>query len=164
MEIAKREKAGDLIFKGNAPVSGKLVFSKNGTHPGNEGHEVYKDVIARSMLAMKSKGQPEAHRLPTPLEARCWESAGLLPVTRAVLSAGWKVVDTKKDTIYREDFGRTDAMLRGAVKCDKAGETITVKWNGTTIGFSDIPQGSGMEVEVTIDQTKTPITIKRLQT
>ena len=55
-------------------------------------------------------------------------------------------------------------MLRGAMKCDKAGETITVKWNGTTIGFSDIPQGSGMEVKVTIDQSKTPITIKRLQT
>ena len=41
VEIAKREKAGDLIFKGNAPVEGKLVFSKDGTHPGNEGHEVY---------------------------------------------------------------------------------------------------------------------------
>jgi lysophospholipase L1-like esterase len=164
VEIAKREKAGDLIFKGNAPVSGKLVFSKDGTHPGNEGHDVYRDVIARSMLAMKSKGQPEAHRLPAPLETRCWESAGLLPVTRAVQSAGWKAVDTKTDAIYREDFGRTDAMLRGAVKCDKAGETITVKWNGTTIGFSDIPQGSGMEVEVTIDQTHTPITIKRPQT
>ena len=66
--------------------------------------------------------------------------------------------------VYREDFGRTDAMLRGAMKCDKAGETITVKWNGTTIGFSDIPQGSGMEVEVTIDQSQTPITIKRPQT
>ncbi len=164
VEIAKREKVGDLIFKGNTPVKGKLVFSKDGTHPGNEGHEVYKDVIARSMLAMKGVDKPQAHRLPTPLESRCWESAGLLPVTRAVLSAGWKTVDVKTDAVYRDDFGRTDPMLRGAMKCDKAGETITVKWNGTTIGFSDIPQGGGMEVEVAIDQTKTPITIKRPQT
>jgi lysophospholipase L1-like esterase len=163
VEIAKREKAGDLIFKSNAPVKGKWVFSADGTHPGNEGHDVYRDVIARSMLVMKGAGKPQAHRLPTPLEARCWQSAGLLPITHTVLSSGWNAVDTKTDAVYRDDFGRTDAMLRGAVKCDKAGETITVRWNGTTIGFSDIPQGSGMEVEVTVDRTKTPITIRRPQ-
>jgi hypothetical protein len=55
-------------------------------------------------------------------------------------------------------------MLRGAMKCDQAGETVTIKWNGTTIGFSDIPQGSGMEVEVTIDRAQAPLTIKRPQT
>jgi lysophospholipase L1-like esterase len=164
VEIAKREKAGQLIFKGDAAVAGKLVFSKDGVHPGDEGHDVYRDVIARSMLAMQSQGQPQAHRLPAPLESRCWESASLLPITQAGLSSGWKAVDRTTDAIYREDFGRTDAMLRGAMKCDKAGQTITVKWNGTTIGFSDIPQGSGMEVEVTIDHAQTPITIQRPQT
>jgi hypothetical protein len=164
VEIAKREKAGELVFKSDTAVAGKLVFSKDGVHPGNEGHDVYRDVIARSMLAMKNVGQPQPHRLPTPLEARCWESAGLLPITHAVLSSGWEAVDTKTDAVYRDDFGRTDAMLRGAVKCDKAGETVTVQWNGTTIGFSDIPQGSGMEVEVTIDGTQPPIAIKRPQT
>lgn len=164
VEIAKREKAGDLVFKGQAPVPGKMVFSQDGVHPGNEGHDVYRDVIARSMLAMAKTGQPKAHPLPPPLEARCWESASLLPITQAMLSPGWKAVDTKTDPVYRDDFGRTDAMLRGAMKCDRAGETITIKWNGTTIGLSDIPQGNGMEVEVTIDQSKTPITIKRLQT
>ena len=164
VEIAKREKAGELIFKGDAAVAGKLVFSKDGVHPGDEGHDVYRDVIARSMLAIKNAGKPQAHPLPAPLEARCWESASLVPITQAARSPGWKAVDTKTDAIYREDFGRTDAMLRGAMKCDKIGETITVKWNGTTLGFSDIPQGSGMEVEVTVDQAQTPITIKRLQT
>lgn len=162
VEIAAREKAGSLVFKNDVPVTGKLVFSKDGTHPGDEGHAVYRDIIARSMLTMKSEGQPRAHQLPAPLEARCWETTHLLPITRAALSSGWKTVDTKTDAVYRESFQRTHAMLRGAVKCDKADETITIKWNGTTIGFSDIPQGHGMEVEVTIDQGK-PITIKRLQ-
>lgn len=164
VEIAKREKAGSLLFKSDAPVAGKMVFSRDGVHPGNEGHEVYRDVIARSMLAMKGEGRPKAHRLPAPLEVRCWESATLLPIAQAALSSGWKVVDAKTDAVYREDLGRTDAMLRGAMKCDKVGETITVRWHGTTIGFSDIPQGRGMEVEVTVDQSKTPITITRPQT
>jgi hypothetical protein len=38
-----------------------------------------------------------------------------------------------------------------------------VKWNGTTLGFSDIPYGSGCKIEVTIDNGK-PITIERKQT
>jgi lysophospholipase L1-like esterase len=164
VEIAKREQAGDLIFKTNAVVTGKLVFSSDGVHPGDAGHEVYRDIIARSMVAMKDLGKSQAHALPSPLDAGCWESASMVPITNVTLSAGWSIVDTKTDVVYRDDFGRTDGMLRGAVKCNKPDETITVKWNGPTIGFSDIPQGNGMEVEVTIDQNPTPITFKRAQT
>ena len=164
VEIARREKAGELIFKSDTAVAGKLVFSKDGAHPSDGGHDIYRDVIARSMLAMKNADTPLAHPLPAPLETRCWETASLVPLTRAVLSSGWKAVDAKADAVYRDDFGRTEAMLRGAMKCARPGETITVKWNGTTIGFSDIPQGASMEVEVTIDQAQVPITIKRLQT
>jgi hypothetical protein len=164
VEIARREKAGELIFKSDLPVAGKLVFSKDGTHPGDEGHDVYRDVIARAMLAMQSVGQPHSHPLSAPLDARCWETAAIVPITQAVLSSGWTAVDPQTDAVYRDDFGRTDAMLRGAMKCANAGGTITVKWNGTTIGFSDIPQGNGMEVEVSIDGAQVPLRIKRPQT
>lgn len=54
-------------------------------------------------------------------------------------------------------------MLRGAVKCSKAGETVKVKWNGTTLGFSDIPYGNGCKLQVVIDNEK-PINIERKQT
>ena len=163
VEIAKREQAGSLIFKANAPVPGKLVFSTDGTHPGDAGHEIYRDVIARSMLTMKPAEQAQDHHLAAPLESSCWETAGILAITNAGLSAGWAFVNPEKDAVYRDDFGRTHAMLRGGVKCAHAGETITVKWNGTTIGFSDIPQGSEMTVEVAIDHAP-PLVIKRPQT
>ena len=164
VEVALREQSGDLVFQSSDEVAGKMVFSADGVHPGDAGHELYKDIIARSMLTIKQQGEPKEHSLPAPLEAQCWQTAGMLPITDAVLSAGWKAVDIKQDRVYREDFGRTNGMLRGAMKCDQAGETITVKWKGTTIGFSDIPQGKGMEVEVTIDAAQTPLTIKRPQT
>jgi len=163
VEIAKREQTGSLIFKANAPVPGKLVFSADGTHPGDAGHDIYREVIARSMLAMKPAGQAHDHRLAAPVESGCWETAGLLAITNTGLSAGWTFVNPEKDAVYRDDFGRTQAMLRGGAKCDHAGETITVRWNGTTIGFSDIPQGSEMAVEVTIDHAA-PMVIKRPQT
>jgi hypothetical protein len=163
VEIARREKAGELVFKSSLPVEGKLVFSADGTHPGDSGHDVYRDVIARSMLKMSNEGAAGAHLLPTPLEDRRWEVAELLPISKATLSAGWQTVDTNSDAVYRDDFGRTDGMLRGAVKCAKAGETITLEWTGATLGFSDIPIAEGMVVEVSIDQGA-PIVFKRNQT
>jgi lysophospholipase L1-like esterase len=163
VEVARRAQAGSLIFRTNTPVAGKLVFSNDGTHPGDAGHDLYRDVIARSMLTLKPVGQYHDHRLPAPMESRCWETAGLLAITNATMSAGWTLVDSGKDAVYRDDFGRTHAMLRGAVKCDRAVEIITVRWRGATLGFSDIPQGSEMEVEVTIDQAP-PVIIRRPQT
>ncbi len=163
VEIAKREKAGELIFKGKDPVDGKLVFSADGVHPGGAGHDVYTEVIARSMLKMKAEDKTLEHSLPKPLDSLCWETATLLPITDAKLSPGWSSVDAKTDAVYRDDFGRTQGMLHEAKKCGHAGETITVRWNGQTIGFSDIPYGEGMEVEVTIDDATKPIVIKRVQ-
>jgi lysophospholipase L1-like esterase len=163
VEIAKRELEGTLVFKSSTPVEGKLVFSTDGVHPGDAGHDLYRDIIARSMLKMKTAAKRQVHLLPSPLEANNWETATLIPSTKAVLSSGWSPVDISKDAVYTDDKGRTHAMLRGAVKCNRAGESITVKWNGTTVGMSDIPYGEPCVIEAVIDGGK-PVTMKRLQT
>lgn len=161
VEIAKREKEGSLIFKGDNPVPGKLVFSKDGVHPGDEGHAVYCEVVARSMAKIEPVGAAGPHALPAALEATCWEEATLLPVTSAALSAGWTPVDTEKDPVYTESRGRTHAMLRGAVKCDRAGASVMVRWNGTTVGISDIPYGEPCVLEAVVDGQ--PIAAERVQ-
>ena len=163
VEVAQREKAGALIFKADAPVADKLVFSADGVHPGDAGHELYCAIIARSMLKMAEMGVAQPHTLPVPLETTNWEVASLLPVTNATLSAGWTPVDTASDVVYADDRGRTHAMLRGAVKCDRAGASITVKWNGTTVGMSDIPYGEPCVIEAVVDGG-TPVTMQRIQT
>ena len=163
VEVAKREKDGSLVFKSDNPVEGKLVFSKDGVHPGDEGHDLYRDIIARSMLKMKSNGPAKAHVLPAPLVATNWETATLIPITNAVLSAGWTTVDVFKDPVYIDDRGRTDAMMRGAVKCNRVGETISLKWNGTTVGLSDIPYGEARVIEAVVDGGA-PVTMKRVPT
>lgn len=162
VEIAQREKAGALLFKGDVPMAGKLVFSKDGVHPGDEGHAIYCEVIARSMLKMEAAGVAQPHALPAALEAANWEEATLLPITNAVLSAGWMPVDTEKDPVYTESRGRTHAMLRGAVKCEKAGASATLRWNGTVVGISDIPYGEPCVLEATVDGGQ-PVIAKRAQ-
>ncbi len=163
VEIARREQAGSLVFKAAEPVEGKLVFSKDGVHPGDAGHQVYCEVVARSFLAMQDQATPVNHELGEPLAADCWETATLLPIAQTRLSAGWVPVDLAADPVYREDFGRTKGMLREAVKCIQAGETITVRWHGTTLGFSDIPHGGTIVVAVAVDGGE-PIVRERVQT
>lgn len=162
VEVAKREKAGSLIFKGDEPVEGKLVFSRDGVHPGGEGHDLYCEIIGRSIKKILAKESPARHALPDPLVEQNWNKAGLLPIEKAALSDGWEKVDVDHDPVYTESRGRTHAMLRGAVKCNRAGENVTVKWRGTTVGISDIPYGKPSVLEAVVDGG-TPIIAKRIQ-
>lgn len=162
VEIARREADGSLIFKGNAPVEGKLVFSADGTHPGDAGHDVYRDVIVRCMLKMKYTATAKSHTLPTAMSANCWQTTDLLPIQKAVLSNRWVPVDIATDLVYNDDRGRTEAMLHETVKCSKIGESFTVKWNGTTVGISDIPYGESSILEAVVDNGA-PISIERVQ-
>ncbi|OGV65900.1 MAG: hypothetical protein A2283_01405 [Lentisphaerae bacterium RIFOXYA12_FULL_48_11] len=162
VEVAAREKAGTLVFKSDMPIDGKMVFSKDGVHPSDTGHDLYCEIVGRSMVKMEGTGKAGAHAIPMPMDATNWETATLLPINKAVLSEGWTPVDVETDDVYTDDKGRTHGMLRGAVKCNKAGATITVKWNGTTLGMSDIPYGEPRVIEATVDGG-TPVTMKREQ-
>jgi hypothetical protein len=114
------------------------------------------------MQKIAQAGKPGAHELPAALEPTCWETATLLPITRAKLSAGWTPVDTEKDPVYTESRARTHAMLRGAVKCDRDGASVTVRWVGTTVGISDIPYGEPSLLEAVVDGGQ-PVTAERVQ-
>lgn len=163
VEVARLEMAAELAMKSDLPVAGQIWFSMDGVHPGEAGHDLYAEIFARSFTQMKNFAWVKKHQLPDATNKHNWEKAALLPITEAKLSAGWKPVNMQKDTIYQEDFKRTDGMLRGAVKCSKAGESVKVKWNGTTLGFSDIPYGNSSKIQVTIDNGK-PIIFERKQT
>lgn len=162
VEIAKLEKGGKLTFQATQPEAGKILFSGDGTHPGEEGHTIYCEVVARSMCKMQETAAVVAHHLGDPMYANCWEVASLLPITEANLSSGWTAVDLATDKVCNDNLDRTEIMLRKTVKCDQAGETITVGWNGTTLGFSDVPHDGTMIVEAVIDG-KPPVTIERKQ-
>jgi lysophospholipase L1-like esterase len=161
VEVAKQVKDGKLTYKANEPEPGKKLFAKDGVHPGNEGHQIYCDVIARSFLKMQDKAGLADHKLGEPMYENPWVVGALLPITEAKLSAGWQPVGDK-DPVYTDDAWRTKCMMRGAVKCAKTGETITVRWTGTTVGLSDIPQGTGMAFKVSVDGKK-PIVVERKQ-
>lgn len=161
VEVTRREKAGELIFKGNQPVEGKLIFTNDGVHPTDGGHDIYRDVIARSLLAMKGLGHAGPHELADPLNAGAWETGSLLPIANATLSDGWTPVDMAKDPVTGADAWRTLGMLRDARKCDHAGESITVRFNGTAIACTDVPGTEPIVIETTVDGGQ-PVAVTRV--
>jgi len=162
IEVFRQEQDGKLQFKGDNPENGKLLFSKDGTHPTDAGHGLYTEVLARCLEKMDTANRSTPGKMPPPLFSQPWEKGALIPVERISKSSGWETVDIRNDPVYVNDRTRTDAMLRGAVKCSAAGESITLSWEGTTLGFNDIPYGNPVVLEALIDGTNT-VTLTRTQ-
>jgi len=152
------------------PDRGKLVFAQDGVHPGREGHQIYCDVVARSMtnLIFPASGVPKPHAMPPQLSKSAWIEAEMLPATNVLTGAAWTVIaDGRKDPVYGATFNRTDRMLRGGVWTTQEGTSFRIRWVGNTLGFSDIPQAKEgeppIEIEVMVDGGK-PMTYRRMRT
>ena len=144
------------------PDRGKLVFAKDGVHPGSAGHDIYRDVVARSMksLIFPASVKPGPHPLPKQLCKTAWMKTATVPAKDVLKGPDWTpIADPRKDPVYGDTFGRTDRMLRGGMATTKAGATFRLRWTGSTLGFSDIPQAKKGEkpiiVEVTVDGSRT---------
>ncbi|AUP81268.1 SGNH/GDSL hydrolase family protein [Flavivirga eckloniae] len=151
VEVVKLLKEDKLTFKAPAPESGKLYFSKDGVHPKKDGYELYANTVIKSFIAMENNDKPLTHAMPTPVKINHFQNASLIPITNATTNTNWSTVNINTDAIYRSDRDRTNGMLRGALKTDKVGETLTINWEGVLIGFTTIPLNTGMEVEISTD-------------
>ena len=152
------------------PDRGKLVFARDGVHPGAAGHGIYRDIVARSMtnLVFPASGKPGARTMPPPLAKNVWLAAEMVPATNVLTEAAWTVIaDGRRDPVYGDTFGRTERMLRGGVWTTAEGTTFRIRWVGNTLGFSDIPQAKKgeppIEIEVAVDGGK-PLTYRRART
>lgn len=162
VDVVEKERKGQLIFRADVPVEGKILFSKDGTHPLEEGHNIYTDIIERNFLSMSQSSKQTQNRLKRNVFTGAWDVGGLISIDSTEKSTGWQLIDVVNDPVYTRDKVRSNNMLRGAVKCDKAGETITVMWEGTTLGINDITENGEVIVEVEIDGM-TPVVLKRTQ-
>ncbi|MFM7181348.1 MAG: GDSL-type esterase/lipase family protein [Verrucomicrobiales bacterium] len=162
LEVTRQVKDRSLVFKGKKE-EGKRIFAEDGTHPGEIGHDIYRDVIVRSFAAMKKVGTAGAHRLPAPLDAGSWNKAKLVPIKAASLGGNWSPVDVAKDPIIARGQDRSSSMFPAAVKTSAQGATLTIRFKGTTAGFIDLPGPEETRVSAFIDG-KGPVVISRKET
>jgi lysophospholipase L1-like esterase len=156
VEVAKREKKGTLIFKGKGKEQeGKMVFSGDGVHPhADTGHEVYREVLARSLLKMKGHGEAGPYALPEPLVADNWENATMIPLDRLNPGKGW----SKMNDGLAKRFGK---RLPGLWKATDAGAKLSFTFTGTRASIYDLLGPDCGMVVVNVDD-KAPVTRPRM--
>jgi hypothetical protein len=143
VEVARLEKEGKLVFTGAKPqtdaekaaLEGKVLFSPDSVHPYTDtGHALYLQAIIRSMSTIEKIGKPAPHDLSAPLVTDNLQSAQMLPLDRARLSDGWVKLDPATNHLARDFAQRLSPLW----KASKPGETITLKFRGSSLAFYDL--------------------------
>lgn len=157
-EVVRREREGTLVFTGKLPPKGTpvpagapMIFSTDGTHPLiGTGHQLYLDVIVRSVPALKAAGRPGPHPLPAALDPLSWETAELVALDSPgiTLSAGWQRIAPPGETEKRQ---RISQYLPGVWQTTRPGDTLEFTFNGTAFGFSGFRNPAAGRFSVTIN-------------
>jgi hypothetical protein len=156
MEVARLEKAGKLIFKGDKPkteaeraaLGDRILFSPDAVHPYTDtGHQLYLEAVVRSFAGIQRVGQPGPHILPAPFVADNWEKARMIPLDKAQLSSGWRKLDAPTNSLARS-FGE---WLPGLWEARKPGESVSFRFRGTTALIYDLLGPDCGQVTVALD-------------
>ena len=156
LEVAHLHQAGKLIFTAPLPktdaeraaLNGKIVFSGDGVHPYAEtGHQLYLECLVRAMAHIARHGRVGPHRLRAPLVADNWERAKLVPLSAVKLSGGWQQLDTAVNALAQ----RFRSRVPGLWKANQPGETMTLRFKGTSLLVYDLVGPDCGQVSVQLD-------------
>jgi hypothetical protein len=162
LAVARLEKAGKLVFKGERPKSesdkaalgDRIVFSPDGVHPYPEtGHQIYSETVIRAMEQLRKKRQLSAHAVPTPFVADNWEAATMVPLSRAKLSPGWQRLDPGNDTLAKRFSLRLPEMWNAT----QPGESVSFRFRGTTAKIYDLLGPDCGQVIVRLDEQESVV-------
>ncbi len=163
VEVAKLEKAGRLIFKGERPeteeakkeLGDRIIFSPDAVHPyPDTGHQLYLEAIVRSLPAIQAAGKPGPHSLGEPFVSDNYEEASVVPLAHAHLSPGWSKLPATDN--LRKSFQNRLPELWKALP----GATLTFRFRGTAAGVYDLLGPDCGKLTVTVDDLK-PVSIAR---
>ena len=142
-QIADLYEQGKLTLEATAPEEGKILFTKDTTHPTMEGSILYAGAVARGIATMdKHTVKPEfVHELKEPLYKDNWENAKALDFAEAEFDGNWQEF-TFDGTSYGEDFPYQSGFSEFYVSLfpkfkgtKTPGSSFTVKFTGTSVGL-----------------------------
>jgi hypothetical protein len=153
LEAVNLDKEGKLIMNAKLPqtaeekaaVGDKFVFAPDGVHPHVEtGHKLYLEAIQRSIPKCRI-GTAGPHELKAPFRADNYASARMEPISSAKHSDGFKHLAADAQ------LQRTFRQFMPEMWCGAPGESLTVTFKGTAIGFFDIMGPDAGELTYSID-------------
>ena len=133
---------------------GRILFSKDGTHPCAAGHDLYLQSFVESFdrLIAPAPADHSARLAQKPLEADNYENSKYVAIDRAMLAGtGW------------EALGRTDPkMLKFGARMGQiwhsanVGDTLSFRFRGTAFGVLDLVGPDCCSVAISIDGKELP--------
>jgi lysophospholipase L1-like esterase len=163
VEVARLEKSGRLIFKGEMPktdearkeLGDRIIFSSDAVHPYTDtGHQLYLEAIVRSLPAIQAAGRPGPHSLGEPFVSDNYEKASIAPLTRAHLSPGWSKLPATHN-LAKSFHDRLPQLWQAT-----PGATLTFRFRGTAAGVYDLLGPDCGKLTATVDDLE-PVGIAR---
>ncbi len=145
--VFRMKQEGKLIYTPSGEDKpGVLVFSKDGTHPGDEGHELYLKDIQQAFEAMKNIA-PVDHRgeLDRFYVKDAIGDAKMYSITESMLKGDWRKL-TPKDRFYH-----FTNQLDEIWTTEEPGASLSFRFKGTEVLLYDIVGPNAGEIQVTID-------------
>ena len=163
VEIARRVTAGSLVF--SAPASekadpagndarGRLIFTRDKTHPTDAGHHVYADRLAAAFPHFFRAGQPSPHSLPDPVRDDHWARARLVTVPEVEHDGLWLVVPPGDPHLTTQGGENLVPPLWVAFE---PGAKIEFRFNGTVLGLIGLKGPENGQFRVTVDDRDSEI-------
>lgn len=149
LKIAKLEQQGKLKFTSETPVAeGIVLFSRDGVHPLDAGHDIYTEVIADAIRQMETTAQPVDHsfKLKQPFVTGHWSDAKMIPLESSMLSGNWKVLPA--ENVLQKRFGGRMGQIWEA---DDPGSKLTFRFRGSQAALYDLLGPDGGQVQITVD-------------
>lgn len=161
LQAAYLEKIGKLEWKGDPEkIRDRLVFSTDGTHPLEEGGNLYASAIARAFSRMLKVDTMKQEILPNALINDNWEDAKMLdPLVAARFDGQWSKINVAVDP----KFKRYEGWFPYIMKAEGADAGMHFSFNGTAFGFFDIGGPEVGQLQIEVDGKRVFLTDKNLR-
>lgn len=159
VRVVEMEQAGKLVFQAAEPTpTGVVRFSSDGVHPLDEGHAIYRDVIAEAIPQIEKQSPPIDHtaQLARPYVADHWQAAKMVPLAPSMLKGDWKELPATDDLAKR--FGKQMGALWQA---EKPGSALSFRFRGSLVKLYDLLGPDAGQVIVTVDGKTRPNPVPR---
>ena len=133
---------------------GVILFSKDGTHPVDAGHELYLKSFVESFdrLTAPAPADHSARLAQAPLDVNNYEKAHYVDIDCSMLvGSGWEALG-KDDPKMMKFASRMGQIWHSG----KAGDALAFRFRGTAVGALDLLGPDGCKIVVEIDGREYP--------
>ncbi len=137
-----------LVFKADKETDslGRIMFTKDRTHPTIEGHKIYTQTIMSSLDRLKLvKQEPNTYHLPNPLIKDNYKNAMAYPPMKFKITAGWKGSNSQPF------LDRFSSDLPGLIYTDNPNDSLVIRFKGNFFGIEDILGPTSSSVNIIVD-------------